>query len=338
MSFLAFDCEGPITLNDNALEFTAYLLPKGDYFFTQLSRFDDYLADIKKRPFYKAGDTLKLILPFLRLYGASNQLLKEFSEKTLLILPEVEKVFPSLNKLAPTFIISTSYRPYLLALAQRLDFPMENIFGTEVDLDKIKISPAEKKILEKLYEEILNLPLIELPKSAKTPEDLPQDLLSALDRLERIFFEIIWNLDCGIFLREVNPIGGEEKAKVCQEISQRLNVELSKGFYCGDSITDCQALELLKENGGISLSFNGNRYALRSAEFYALSKDSSLFLNLGKLFLSEGKEGLENFKKNLKEGYEFSKIPEDSEEFWKLVEKSEDFRKKVRGALIGSLG
>ena len=336
MPFLALDCEGPLTLNDNAFEYSQAIIPKGDKFFTQISRFDDYLADIKKKEGYKAGDTLKLILPFLKLFGADNKSLREFSRKTLIFLPEIPETLFKLNQFLPTFIISTSYKPYLEALCEITNFPMENVFCTEVDLDKIKISSSEAQILRKLYEEILNMPEIKLPKDAKKPEDLPLELLRILDRLEEIFFHIIWDMDIGIFLREVNPIGGFEKANACKKISEELSIPLSEGFYVGDSITDTQALTLIRENKGVSLSFNGNRYALRSAEFYSLSKDGSVFLEFAKIFLEKGKEGFENFIKI--EPYEFGKIPSQKEEFDKLVEKSETFRKKVRGEIIGALG
>jgi len=336
MPFLALDCEGPLTLNDNAFEYSQAIIPKGDKFFTQISRFDDYLAEIKKKKDYKAGDTLKLILPFLKLFGADNKSLREFSRKTLTFLPEVPETLSKLNKVLPTFIISTSYRPYLEALCEVTQFPVENVFCTEVDFDKVKLSSSEARALEKLYEEIINMPLIELPKDAKKPEDLSSELLNILNRLEEIFFDIIWNMDIGVFLREVNPIGGFEKANACEKILKELAIPLSEGFYAGDSITDTQALSLIKENNGVSLSFNGNRYALRSAEFYALSKKGSIFLELSKLFLEKGKEGFENFTKI--EPYEFGKIPEKKEEFEKLVERSEAFRKRVRGEVIGALG
>lgn len=338
MAFLAFDCEGPLTLNDNAFEFSAYLIPKGEYFFTQISRFDDYLADIKKKPGYKAGDTLKLILPFLKLFGATNRLLEEFSSKTLLILPGVEEVLPALNRFIPTFIISTSYRPYLEALARRLNFPMAQVFCTEVDLESVDLSQGEAKILKGLYEEIMNFPLIELPREAQRVEDLPSSLRAILDRLEEIFFEIIYNLDCGVFLREVNPVGGEEKARACKIIAEKLNNSFSEGFYCGDSITDVQALRLLKEGGGVSLSFNGNRYALRAAEFYALSRGAHIFLDLARGFLEGGTFALRNFSRKKDEEYEFGLVPEEEGEFLKLLERSETFRKRVRGELIGALG
>ncbi|RKX61404.1 MAG: hypothetical protein DRP29_00430 [Thermodesulfobacteriota bacterium] len=335
MPFLAFDCEGPLTLNDNAFEYCSTIIPKGDFFFTQISRFDDYLADIKKKPGYKAGDTLKLILPFLKLFSADNRSLREFSKKTIIFLPHIPEILPQLYKLLPTFIISTSYRPYLEALSEIANFPMENIFCTEVDLDKVKLSKAEAKVLEGLYKEIISMPEIILPKHAKEPSDLSSELLNILDRLEEIFFEIIWNMDIGVFLREVNPIGGTEKAKACEKISTELSIPFSQGFYVGDSITDVEALSLLKENNGVSLAFNANRYALRSAEFYALSKEGTIFLEIIKKYLDGGKSGLLKFKDKY---FEFGLIPEEPDKLEALIEKSESFRKKVRGEIIGALG
>jgi len=337
MPFLAFDCEGPITLNDNAFEFCSSVIPQGGRFFKQVSRFDDYLADIKKRENYKAGDTLKLILPFLKLFGATNRSLEEFSERTLVLLPKMDEILSKLIKIAPVYIVSTSYKPYLVALRKRIGFPLENVYCTEVDLDAVKISPAEAKILTEVYEKILGFPDIEIPATAKIPEDLPGNLREILDEMEYLFFEKVWNLDSGFFLREVNPIGGKEKAKVLEEISRELNISLSEGFYCGDSITDTDALSLIKEARGVSISFNGNRYALRSAEFYALGYDGEVIGEVVLSFLDNGKDGLYRFR--LKdERKEFGLVPGDEEELSTLISRSENIRKRVRGLLIGELG
>ena len=65
------DCEGPISKNDNAFEFASSFVPDGGIFFALVSKYDDVLADAIKKPNYKAGDTLRLILPFLKAYGLS---------------------------------------------------------------------------------------------------------------------------------------------------------------------------------------------------------------------------------------------------------------------------
>ena len=63
-------CEGPLALNDHAFELCRdFLRPYGARFFRQVSRYDDYLANLVKKPGYRAVDTLKLILPFLKAQG-----------------------------------------------------------------------------------------------------------------------------------------------------------------------------------------------------------------------------------------------------------------------------
>ena len=150
MMFLAFDCEGPITLNDNAFEFCKAIIPQGDLFFTKISRFDDYLAEIKRKKGYKAGDTLKLILPFLKLFGADNESLRKFSRKTFVFLPGALEFLKGFID-RPLYIVSTSYRPYLEALCEVSGFPIERVFCTEVDFSLVQISKAEREILEKLF-------------------------------------------------------------------------------------------------------------------------------------------------------------------------------------------
>ena len=67
------DCEGPISKNDNAMELSEFYIPNGHRLFAIVSKYDDYLADVERRPGYKAGDTLKLILPFLKAFGVRTR-------------------------------------------------------------------------------------------------------------------------------------------------------------------------------------------------------------------------------------------------------------------------
>jgi energy-converting hydrogenase A subunit R len=106
------DCEGPISKNDNAFELTSHFIPSGDKFFALISKYDDVLADIVKKPGYKAGDTLRLILPFLKAYGATNTKITEFSSKNVLLVSGARETLQFVNGLMPSFIVSTSYEQY----------------------------------------------------------------------------------------------------------------------------------------------------------------------------------------------------------------------------------
>jgi len=95
------DCEGPISKNDNAFELTTYFVPNGDQFFALISKYDDVLADVVKKPGYKAGDTLRLILPFLKAYGATNEKIREYSSKNVLLVPGARDTLQFVRNLMP---------------------------------------------------------------------------------------------------------------------------------------------------------------------------------------------------------------------------------------------
>ena len=103
------DCEGPISKNDNAFEAAARFVPNGDKLFTLISKYDDVLADVLKKPGYNAGDTLKLILPFLKAYDVTDACLKEFSAENLVLIAGSKNTLKHVRRLSDAFIVSTSY-------------------------------------------------------------------------------------------------------------------------------------------------------------------------------------------------------------------------------------
>lgn len=355
---IVFDCEGPITLNDNALELCQFLVPDGGRFFTQISRYDDFLADMVKKPNYKAGGTLKLILPFLKVFGGSNQAVQDYSRKNLLLLPEAAEMVAFLAGRAPVFIISTSYEPYIKALCEHIGFPFEQTYCTHIDLDKYAISSKEQKLLKSWTEEILAMPLIDLPASTGRFEELDKPTQKSIRRLDEIFWREIPRTKAQAILDDVNPVGGEEKAKALQDSLEHTGFALSQVMYVGDSITDVQVFDLVRHGGGLTVSFNGNRYALQTAEIACVCGTSLILSAVADIFLKHGKERIiemvndwsmlnlshadldpdllgELGRKYLERLPTIELVNEENRE--ELIKKSEDFRAEVRG-LAGRLG
>ena len=149
------DGEGPIAKNDNAYELCKQFIKNGSSFFRVISRYDDILADILQRPNYKAGDTLKLILPFLKAAGATDTNMVEYSRNNILTVPGAKKTMRFVQEFMSPFIVSTSYEHYISALCDAIGFPMENTYCTALDMDAIKIDEWETDILIQLAEEIM---------------------------------------------------------------------------------------------------------------------------------------------------------------------------------------
>lgn len=355
---LNIDCEGPITKNDNAFELCQAFIPSGDRFFSLISKYDDFLADVEKKPGYQAGDTLKLILPFLKAFGLTHQKMTDYSRSHLILLPKAKETLRQLNAVMPTFIISTSYEPYLEALCQVTGFPFSQIYCTKVNLDHYALPEDERRYLQTVAAEIANTPMLEWKIGDGGKCEISPQNQDTVQRLTEIFWEEICPMEAGRLLAEVTIIGGKAKARAVLDSLKITKNDLSRVMYVGDSITDVEALDLVRDGGGLSISFNGNAYAVASAEISCLSGQASAILPLAMVFKKGGKDLVLNLaadwdmqklqghkeaqnllaelQGNQTSPLRVEVINEKTRE--RLVRESEAFRKEVRGVAIGSLG
>ena len=337
--FFVSDCEGPLTINDNAFELSGKYIEDGETFFEIISKYDDVLADEIKRPGYNAGGTLKLILPFLKAYGATSKAITEFSEDTVLLVPGARDTLQFVYCTMPSFIVSTSYQQYIKALCNLTGFPYENTYSTSLNMDKYPLTPKEKVKLRELREHIIND--------------------SSFENLEKIFWETIPQMAINQIVEDVDPVGGEGKKKAVEDIINKFQFKPSDLMYVGDSITDVQPLRYALEEGGLSISFNGNEYAIDETEIAVMADNTLPISFLADLFNKAGKEEviefIESFKEDAKKAlYDYPIDPQltlkypsmsnikmdivDEQNQEKIKDESLKQRKNVRGESVGGLG
>jgi energy-converting hydrogenase A subunit R len=155
-------------------------------------------------------------------------------------------------------------------------------------------------------------------------------------------------------------VGGSQKAAAIEDAAANLGAQLSDVMYVGDSITDVEAFQLVKANGGLTVSFNGNNYAVRNAEIAVLSDNSIVTAVIADVFCRQGKQValklVENWNLPSLESsgvvslsildHVFTLYPETlpkvqiitAENMELLAKESSEFRKRVRGEAIGKLG
>jgi energy-converting hydrogenase A subunit R len=131
-------------------------------------------------------------------------------------------------------------------------------------------------------------------------------------------------------------------------------------MYVGDSITDVEAFKLVRENGGLTVSFNGNNYAIRKAEISVLSENNLVTAVIANVFCNKGKRAVLDLVKNWNlESLEANRVVNASlldrflslhpqtlpkvqivtaENMETITKESSEFRKRVRGEAIGKLG
>ncbi|MBF4475325.1 hypothetical protein [Methanobacterium formicicum] len=336
--FVVSDCEGPISANDNAFELAGHFIEDGERFFQIVSQYDDILADEIKRPGYNAGSTLKLILPFLKAYGATNQNMKDFSQENVLLIPGARATLGLLQFIMPTYIVSTSYEPYIRALCDLTNFSFNQCYCTRLDLDSHPLGNADQEKLRQFRLSIVDNPDFE--------------------NLERIFWEELPEMEIYSLVDEVNPVGGEAKKEAVLDIMEKRSFQASDLMYVGDSITDVQPLNFAKENGGIALSFNGNEFALDNASIAAISDNTVITSVIADLFNRYDLKVVQDFALSFEKDPEkavqehplnpqlasklvetntrLEMVTENNRE--ELKEESSKFRKRVRGESIGGLG
>jgi energy-converting hydrogenase A subunit R len=358
-SLFVSDCEGPISKNDNAFEITKNFIPQGAKLFNLISKYDDVRADILKIPGYDAGSTLKLILPFLKAYDVTESNIEQFSAETLLLLADSKVSLKYIRKISPAFIVSTSYEQYIKVLCDALNFPYENAYCTKLSIDKYIISDKEKKDLRKIASELSELSPIIIPSNANTLNDFSLETQKIIRRLDTIFWKEISNSHLSRFFYDVIPIGGYQKAEAIRDVTRKMNCSIKNVIFFGDSITDLEAFNLVKKNGGLAVSFNGNQYAVKNAEVVVLSNSNLVIAIINDLFCKFGTEKTVQLLKNwsvktLKEAdlnndllslflnnYQ-EKLPMvkilTSKNTNLLVDESNKFRKSVRGEAVGRLG
>jgi energy-converting hydrogenase A subunit R len=255
--------------------------------------------------------------------------------------------------IAEAYIVSTSYQHYIKALCKAIEFPYKNTYCTKVSLDKTAVTPKEKERLREIAQEIAQMRLIDIPPNAKTLEAFSHSDQAAIQRLDEIFWREIPQMVVGKFLDEVVTVGGEQKAASIRDVVKRLGVELADVMYVGDSITDVEAFKLVRSGGGLSVSFNGNSYAVRNAEVAVLSESNLVTAVIADLFCKHGKEAtlnaiaswsFEALKGKVDEALlkKLSALPKvqivTAENMDLLTKESSEFRKQVRGISVGRLG
>ena len=339
------DCEGPLTLNDNAFELSEHFIENGGELFKTLSLYDDYLADIVKKDNYKAGNTLKLILPFFVVENISNEDLVDFSQNHIYAVNDSKFLLSYLKDAMNTYIVSTSYGQYIEAVSNYMEVPFENTFYTKVNLDKLTLTDDEIEKIKEFKDLIL-----------ENPNDY--------ELFDDIFFSQIAEMGIYENIKDIDVVGGEGKKLAIDEIIKRDNINVNGMLYIGDSITDVEPLEFARKNNGISISFNGNEYPLKVAEIAIVSPSAVTTAVIANVYAENDKNKVLEFINDYNCSNDLKKLFADynidaeindkffsvfnenyptiqiitEENFDEILKISKEMRNNIRGQDIGGLG
>ena len=286
------NCRGLVCKEDNAERLCAHYVPDGDRLFAVISAYDDVQSYVLNRENYKTGDSLRLILPFLKAGGATDSEVLRVSRDSLELVPGADRTMRYLTDLMPSFIISASYDHHMMALCDVIDFPYSNVYCTNMQLDNVEVDGSEAEEIMELAREIAAMPVPCIPANAMELGDLTEDDQRTVMRLDEIFWDYMLTMEAYSLVSGVNPLGGNEKAYSILDIRRKTMVDLDETMYIGGGIADIQAMELVRDGGGLAMSFNGNRYAVREADVAVMSPDTITVSLLATAFYLGGAEAV----------------------------------------------
>jgi energy-converting hydrogenase A subunit R len=282
------NCEGPVSTDDSAGGIAEAFLPEGGKLFTLLKQFDAYLGDIEKIKNHVYGNSLKYILPFLKAAGVTDKDVRDFSNQHATVLSGTKEVFAAIQEKMETYIVSTSYVHYLEVVANYLGLGLDNRYSTQVSFDGYTMGEREQKMFTGLTGAFLQLPSISWNEAGVVPPDGQ----FAIDSLKAFLFERLSTLSVNQWLKGIQLMSGAAKADAVLDIAKRGNVSPEDIIYVGEDITDVNALSLVREQGGLSISYNGSKQAVLNAGYIVVSKDAGILKEMAFTFNQSGKKGI----------------------------------------------
>ncbi|MCU0861876.1 MAG: hypothetical protein MUE65_06130, partial [Methanomassiliicoccales archaeon] len=223
--------DGPVTLNENALELCEAFVHRGQRMYSVLARYDDVLAHVLRRQGFRSGDVQRLVLPFLKAYGLTDVRMQDYCRKSMSLVPGADKAMRFVQELMAPFLVSSSYEHHVSAVCEEIGFPFDNAYCTRVSLDAVRIDDWEAQILKNLAQEIALMPVLEVPAGARSLRDFSPRDQRTISRLDEIFWQDMSDLTSYHLLQDVSPLGGDEKAASLVDVCKKTGVGMEDTIY-----------------------------------------------------------------------------------------------------------
>ena len=237
---------------------------------------------------YQRDDISKLVLPFILSNGLSNTSLRKYYKDNMHVMKGSDRTFRFIQEFSIPFLISSLYEHYICEACEVLDFPVENTYSMSLDLDYWEISNEEKEILVQISNEISAM--IPLRYGRSDSDELPEDVKNTADRLDEIFKTDLIPLQSYRALSSSSTLGQEEKVSALLDIRRKTGFDMEDIIFVGSVSSDSLISHIIKNGGGITISFNGNPATICSSDIAVVSSDTTILSFLADVFQNSGKE------------------------------------------------
>jgi len=254
-----------------------------------LTAYDSILSYGLNRDDRRSGDALKTMVPLLKAAGVTDSSLYGHFTKNMDLMPGAD-VINYLNGLMTASVVSETYEHHSLALCDSLNIPSDTVQSTEVSFDELEMDRNEAKRFREFSSNIskMDVPKVSSRDGVQFIDHKDQMILDTVDGI----VEQMSETDFSYRMEEVKLMGGNEKAFALMDMRRKTMVDLDCTAYIGNNATDYPAMDIICDNEGLALSFNGDAYAVKGANVAVMSPDPIVAAVLISEFYIEGLEGV----------------------------------------------
>lgn len=346
-------CRGFLTKNNSMRDLCKRFIRNGDHFYDVMRRYDDLICYVLGREDASSGDRAKWIVPFLKAYGVTDHMILEETQSNFVPMPNSDISLRYVSNLMPSYISTSEYRHTMMPVMEHLQSPLVDFYCSEMCLDGIDFGRTYSREIRELAQEINSLKIPQTEYELNVPMELDEYDVEIIRTVDRVLEQGIPGTPAQTLMESVKQFNSSRKAYSLLDIRRETHVDLDSCVYIGSSRTDYQTLDLVRDSGGLAMSFNGSDYAVRGSNVAVLAKDATVGAVFAEVFYNGGIQSIydlvENWSRKYLERMDFNdrhllrgmlslypnKLPEvyvvNDDNVDEVSARSDEYRKKLLG-------
>jgi predicted HAD superfamily phosphohydrolase len=234
----------------------------------------------------KKNGTLRALAAFLKAYGVTDGSLREFFINDTVAMPGADSIH-YLDGLMTVTVLSETYEHHISVLCDLVGISSGRVRCTEAPFDWTEFEENDAKWLREVAEEISKM---DIPKITVSDDEV------RMEQKDKMIVETVAHLTRRIskkvFGKRIEPMGADEKFHTLQSAVRMTGVNLPYTAYIGTDATDYLALDVVRSNEGLAISFNGDSHAVKGANVAVMSPNSIAAAVLVTEFYANGIESV----------------------------------------------
>lgn len=302
-SFVA-SCHGFLLRNDPVKDLCERYIDKGRNFLKVLRRYDDLTAYILGREEAVAGNSVKWAVPFLKAFGATDNGIYTWCRDHMDLVPGSCQAMRYITNLMPSALLASEYEHAIMPLNDALEAPDCNIECTALSMDSATFGRSDSRRLRELAAEISSLKVPSVKYEIDVPMEVDEADVRIITTLDNIFQEEIPGISCAMSLMEsIDPLNSFKKGYSLVNLRKETNIDFDSTVFVGSDHTDFQSLDLVRDQNGLAIAFNGEEFAVRGCNVCVNSNDSTVVAVLTQEFFNGGIQSVTDLVNNWNRQY-----------------------------------